>query len=80
LTLGVVRSLAFLVSFSFGASGPIAMNAVFDFYGSYQPAFITIIGLFALSAFIMGVARPPKAKRYATAAEITPSARQDPRS
>lgn len=72
LSLGVVRSLAFLVSFGFGASGPIAMNAVFDFLGSYKPAFITIIGLFAVSAFIMGVAQPPMAHRYATATEMTP--------
>ena len=68
LSLGMVRSLAFLVSFGFGASGPIVMNVVFDIFGSYRPAFITIIGFFALSAFIMGVARPPKAHRYATAA------------
>ena len=71
LSLGMVRSLAFLVSFGFGASGPIAMNAVFDVLGSYRPAFIAIIGFFALSAFVMGIARPPKAHRYATAAEMT---------
>jgi len=67
LSLGVVRSLAFLVSFGFGASGPIAMNAVFDITGSYQPALITIIGFFALSAFIMSIAQPPKANRYESA-------------
>ncbi|MBA7615915.1 L-lactate transporter [subsurface metagenome] len=74
LSLGLVRSLGFLVSFGFGASGPIAMNAVFDILGSYRPAFMVIIGLFTISAFIMGVVRPPKAHRYATAAEMTPSA------
>jgi OFA family oxalate/formate antiporter-like MFS transporter len=72
LSLGVIRSLAFLVSFGFGASGPIAMNAVFDILGSYQPALIAIIGFFALSAFVMAIARPPKTNRYATAAGITP--------
>ena len=74
LSLGLVRSLGFLVAFGFGASGPIAMNAVFDILGSYRPAFMVIIGLFTISAFIMGVVRPPKAHRYATAAEMTPSA------
>ena len=69
LSLGMVRSLAFLVAFGFGASGPVAMNAVFDILGSYRPAFIVIIGIFIMSAFIMGVVRPPKARRYATAAE-----------
>jgi len=67
LSLGMVRSLAFLVSFGFGASGPIAMNAVFDILGSYQPALIAIIGFFVLSAFIMSIVRPPKASRYASA-------------
>ncbi|MFC1928138.1 MFS transporter [Chloroflexota bacterium] len=76
LSLGVVRSLAYLIAFGFGASGPLAMNAVYDVYGSYQPALITIIVLFAMSAFFIGVVRPPEAHRYATAAEMTPSARQ----
>ncbi|MFC1977996.1 MFS transporter, partial [Chloroflexota bacterium] len=74
LSLGVVRSLGFLVAFGFGASGPIAMNAVFDISGSYRLAFIVVAGLFIVSAFIMGVVQPPKAHRYATAAEMTPSA------
>ncbi len=72
LSLGMVRSLAFLVAFGFGASGPIAMNAVFDVLGSYHPAFVAIIILFAISAVIMGIVQPPKAHRYATATEITP--------
>ena len=72
LSLGVVRSLGFLVVFGFGALGPIAMNAVFDIFGSYRPAFIVIVGLFTISAFIMGVVRSPKAHRYATAAEMAP--------
>ncbi|MBA7615914.1 L-lactate transporter [subsurface metagenome] len=72
LSLGLVRSLGFLVAFGFGASGPIAMNAVFDISGSYRPAFIVGAGLFIVSAFIMGVVRPPRAHRYATAAEMTP--------
>lgn len=75
LSLGVVRSLSYLVAFGFGASGPIAINAVFDVLDTYQPAFIAIVGLFTVSAFIMAVVKPPKAHRYATAAEIMPSAR-----
>jgi len=79
LSLGLVRSLAFLVAFGFGASGPIAMNAVFDILGSYQPAFMVIAGLFVISAFLMGTAQPPEARRYVTAAEMTPSAHQNAR-
>ena len=72
LSLGMVRSLAFLVVFGFGASGPIAINAVFDILGSYHPAFYTIIALFGVSATAMGLVRPPKARRFANAGDITP--------
>jgi len=71
LSLGTVRSLAFLGAFGLGAVGPIAMNIVFDIVGSYHPTFMVVIGLFALSAFIMVVVKPPKAKRFATAADLT---------
>ena len=70
LSLGMVRSMSYLVSFGFGAAGPIAINLVFDVMDSYSPAFIVIIGFFAISAFVMGVVKPPKAQRFATAAEI----------
>ncbi len=66
LSLGLVRSLGYFVAFGFGASGPIAMNLVFDILGSYQPAFIVVVGLFAIAAFLMVVVRPPKAHRFAT--------------
>ncbi|MEK7353791.1 MAG: MFS transporter [Chloroflexota bacterium] len=71
LSLGLVRSLSFMVSFGFGAAGPIAINLVFDALGSYRPAFIVIIGLLAISAFVMGIVKPPKAHRFATAAEMS---------
>ncbi len=76
LSLGLVRSLAFFIAFGFSAIGPIAMNAAFDVLGSYGPAFIAITVGFIFSAFIIWVVRPPKAHRYATAAEMTPSAGQ----
>ncbi len=72
LSLGLVRSLAYLIGFGFGAFGPIVINLVFDILGSYRPAFIVIVGSFAIAGFLMGVAQPPKAQRYATAAEMTP--------
>ena len=67
LSLGLVRSLGYLISFGFGATGPVAMNVVFDILGSYRPAFLVIIGLFLVSAVLMVSAREPKPKRYATA-------------
>jgi len=72
LSLGMVRSLAFLAAFGLGAAGPIAMNVVFDISGSYHPAFVVIIILFAVSAVIMAIVRPPKPQRFATASEISP--------
>jgi len=74
LTLGLVRSMGYFVAFSLGASGPIAMNVVFDILGSYRPAFTVITGLFGLAALLMGLVSPPKATRFATASEMTPSA------
>ena len=68
----ICNVLAFLAAFGLGAAGPIAMNVVFDILGSYHPAFMVIIGLFIMTAFIMGVVRPPRVPRYATAAEMTP--------
>ena len=74
LSLGMVRSLAFLAAFGLGAAGPIAMNAVFDTLGSYKPAFMAIAGLFAVAALLMATVRPPTAHRYTTASEMTLSA------
>jgi MFS family permease len=62
LSLGLVRSLAFLVAFGFGAAGPVAMNLVFDIVGSYKPAFIVVSILFGITALLMGIAKPPDIK------------------
>lgn len=75
LSLGLVRSLGYFVILGFGALGPLAMNAVFDVLGSYRPAFMVIVGLFAIAALMMGIARPPKPYRYTTVDEITPASR-----
>ncbi|MFC2005376.1 MFS transporter [Chloroflexota bacterium] len=68
-SLGLVRSMGYFAAFGLGAIGPIAMNAVYDIRGSYQLAFLTFVGLSAAAAFLMLWARPPKAKRHATATE-----------
>ena len=73
-SLGLVRSLAYLVAMGSGAIGPLAMNAAFDILGSYRPAFMTIAGLFAVAALLMGTVRPPTAHRYTTAGEMMSSA------
>ena len=67
LNLGRIRSLGYFISFGFGAAGPVAMNAVFDIFGSYNLAFSIIIGLLFGAALLMGIAKPAKAKRRATA-------------
>ncbi|MFH1382069.1 MAG: MFS transporter [Chloroflexota bacterium] len=73
LSLGVVRSLGYLIAFGFAAIGPVAMNVVFDVSGSYRPAFTAAIGLFAVAALAIATVPRPKAKRYATSAGITRS-------
>ena len=50
LSLGTVRSTGFVITFGFGAAGPMVMNAIFDLSGSYQPAFALFIVLFAIAA------------------------------
>jgi predicted MFS family arabinose efflux permease len=72
LSLGLVRSLGYFISFGFGAAGPVAMNAVFDIFGTYQPAFLVIIGLFCGAALLMSIAQHAKARRYATASVTNP--------
>ena len=70
LSLGLVRSLGYLITFGISATGPVIMNIVFDILGSYRPAFMVIIGIFSLAALLMGIAKPATAKRYATAADV----------
>ncbi|MBI4283219.1 MAG: MFS transporter [Chloroflexi bacterium] len=74
LSLGMVRSLGYLLSSGVSGLGPIAFNAVFDILGSYRLAFMAVIGLFVVAAVLIGIALPPKPHRYATVAEMTPSA------
>ena len=66
LSLGLVRSLAVLIAFGFGALGPVFMNAIFDILGSYRPAFILFIFLFLAGAVLVGAAKPPTPHRYGT--------------
>jgi MFS family permease len=64
LSLGLVRSLSYFISFGLGAAGPLAMNIVYDLTGTYRPAFLTLIFLFIGSAILVGRVRPAKAKRF----------------
>jgi MFS family permease len=78
LSLGKVRSMAILVGFGFGSAGPIFMNAIFDFLGSYKPAYVLFVILFALGGLQVALARKPKAPRYATTEEIVSSTQEEP--
>ncbi|MBI4298282.1 MAG: hypothetical protein HY666_00790, partial [Chloroflexi bacterium] len=73
LSLGLVRSTAFLFAFGFTAGGPLFMNAIFDIFGSYRPGFILFISFFIFGGLMMGIVRPPKARRYATAEDLKAS-------
>lgn len=80
MSLGLVRSTAYFVAFGLGSVGPIFMNAIFDILGSYRPAYILFIGLFIIAGFMMGIAKPPTARRYATAEETAPPSPTEPSS
>jgi MFS family permease len=60
VSLGLVRSLAFLAAFGFGAAGPLVMSAIFDLTQSYHLAFLLLGVLFGVAAVLMGILRPPR--------------------
>lgn len=67
LSLGSIRSMGFVITFGFGATGPIVMNLIHDHLGSYRPAFLIFIAFFAVSAVLILFLRPPNPPRYARA-------------
>jgi MFS family permease len=69
LSLGTVRSVGMPFTFIFSAAGPVFMNWIFDYFGSYHPAFALFIGLFLCSAVLFLFCRPPKANRYVEVSE-----------
>ncbi len=68
LSLGSIRSMGFVVTFGFGATGPIVMNLIYDELGSYRPAFLIFLAFFVVSAILILFLRPPRPPRYARAA------------
>lgn len=60
LSLGTVRSTGFVITFGFGAAGPILMNLIFDVLGSYRPAFVLFVVLFTIAAVMAVFIRPPR--------------------
>ncbi len=63
MSLGAIRSIGFVITFGFGATGPIVMNFIYDQLGSYRPAFIIFLGFFAVSAVLILFLRPPRPGR-----------------
>ena len=70
LSLGSIRSMGFVVTFGFGATGPIVMNLIYDQLGSYRPAFLIFLAFFVVSAILILFLRPPRPPRYARAANV----------
>ncbi len=67
LSLGTVRSIGFVVTFGFGATGPIVMNFIYDYLDSYRPAFLIFLTFFVVSAILILFLRPPRPPRYTSA-------------
>ena len=78
LSLGSIRSMGFVVTFGFGATGPIIMNLIYDQMGSYRPAFLIFLVFFIVSAVLILFLRPPQPPRYVDAGQM--STRGGPRS
>ena len=70
LSLGSIRSMGFVVTFGFGATGPIIMNLIHDHLGSYRPAFLIFLVFFVVSAVLILFLRPPQPPRYVDAKQI----------
>lgn len=70
LSLGSIRSMGFVVTFGFGATGPIVMNLIYDHLGSYRPAFLIFLAFFVVSAVLILFLRPPRPPRYARTADM----------
>lgn len=70
LSLGSIRSMGFVVTFGFGATGPIVMNLIYDQLGSYRPAFLIFLAFFVVSAILILFLRPPRPPRYARTANV----------
>ena len=70
LSLGSIRSMGFVVTFGFGATGPILMSLIYDLLGSYRPAFLIFIAFFAVSAVLILFLRPPRPPKYTSAANM----------
>jgi MFS family permease len=60
VSLGTVRSTGFVITFGFGAAGPILMNLIFEVLGSYRPAFVLFVVLFTIAAVMAVFIRPPR--------------------
>jgi len=73
LSLGSIRSMGFVVTFGFGATGPIIMNLIHDHLGSYRPAFLIFLVFFVVSAVLILFLRPPQPPRYVDAEQISTS-------
>ena len=70
LSLGSIRSMGFVVTFGFGATGPIIMNLIHDYLGSYRPAFLIFLVFFVVSAVLILFLRPPQPPRYVEAGQM----------
>ena len=65
-SLGRVRSAGFVATFGAGATGPIFMNLVYDFLGSYKPALMLFLLFFFVASILIIFAHPPKPPKYIT--------------
>ncbi len=61
--LGAVRSAAMPASIIFAAGGPVFAGVWNDVVGNYDGALLTFVGMWAIAAVLVMLARPPKLQR-----------------
>ena len=57
--VGTIRGTLMPITTTSVAIGPVAVGLVYDFSGSYFPAYAVMLVMFFISAFIMLLAKPP---------------------
>jgi MFS family permease len=63
ISLGTVRGIAYPIPAAFSAIGPLIVGLLYDFTGSYQVAWVMLLGAFVVAAGLILLARRPQPRQ-----------------
>jgi hypothetical protein len=72
--LGAIRGITLPIQIGGQAIGPVTAGAVFDYTGSYLPAFVFFAGAVAIGSLFVLAAIPPSAEPVGANASVHPAA------